>query len=194
MRTIAQTPPNPRRITMRRTTCLAAALAATITVIACDDATTPELSDLDLMRQGTERYHSIQAAVADGFIALSPCVASPAGGMGIHYGHPDRIGNGAVDPAAPEILLYEPIAGGGMSLVGVEFMVHGEAWHAAGNGAPPAVAGQPFDAPNPNHPDEHVRPFYTLHVWLWKDNPAGMFAAFNPAVSCGDQAGSHGAH
>ena len=26
-------------------------------------------------------------------------------------------------------------------------------------------------------------PFYTLHVWVWKDNPAGTFTTWNPAVS-----------
>jgi hypothetical protein len=25
---------------------------------------------------------------------------------------------------------------------------------------------------------------WSLHVWLWKDNPNGLFAAFNPDVSC----------
>lgn len=26
--------------------------------------------------------------------------------------------------------------------------------------------------------------FYELHVWAWKDNPSGMFADWNPQVSC----------
>lgn len=26
--------------------------------------------------------------------------------------------------------------------------------------------------------------FYELHVWAWKDNPTGAFAAMNPEVSC----------
>jgi hypothetical protein len=25
---------------------------------------------------------------------------------------------------------------------------------------------------------------YDLHVWLWKDNPAGLFSPTNPAVKC----------
>ena len=25
---------------------------------------------------------------------------------------------------------------------------------------------------------------YDLHVWLWKDNPAGIFSPTNPAVKC----------
>ena len=26
--------------------------------------------------------------------------------------------------------------------------------------------------------------FYTLHVWLWGHNPSGMFAHWNPEVTC----------
>lgn len=29
-----------------------------------------------------------------------------------------------------------------------------------------------------------VDPFYELHVWHWRDNPSGMVADYNPAVSC----------
>jgi hypothetical protein len=25
---------------------------------------------------------------------------------------------------------------------------------------------------------------WDLHVWLWKENPAGVFSATNPAVKC----------
>ncbi len=155
---------------------------------ACDGSPSatddPFERDLAIIAQATEIYQQHSRAVADGFIPLSGCVASPAGAMGIHYGHPDRIGNGIIDPALPEILLYEP-TGDGFRLVGVEFMVHGGAWYGAGNGAPPEVAGQRFDPPNPDHPDEAIREFYTLHVWNWVENPLGMFAHFNPMVSCG---------
>ncbi|TVR63145.1 MAG: hypothetical protein EA422_10055 [Gemmatimonadales bacterium] len=46
--------------------------------------------DLARMRAGTSRYHDFSQAVDDGFEAFSPCVASPMGGMGIHYAHPVR--------------------------------------------------------------------------------------------------------
>ena len=26
--------------------------------------------------------------------------------------------------------------------------------------------------------------FYELHAWVWKDNPAGTFADYNPDVTC----------
>jgi len=26
--------------------------------------------------------------------------------------------------------------------------------------------------------------FYSLHAWIWKYNPAGLFAMWNPGVHC----------
>ena len=40
-------------------------------------------------------------------------------------------------------------------------------------------------------------PHYDLHVWLYRDNPSGMFAQFNPNVSCAHgttEMASHGAN
>ena len=37
-----------------------------------------------------------------------------------------------------------------------------------------------FEAPN----RFGLPPFYTLHVWAWKDNPNGTFTNWNPNVSC----------
>lgn len=143
-------------------------------------------AELGAIRAATAHYQRFEVAEADGFVPLSPCVAIPGGpGMGYHYGRVDRIQDPAIIATEPEILLYEPMSNGRLRLVGVEYMVHGGAWYAAGNTEPPSVAGRTFDPPNPMHPEEHLRPFYTLHVWVWRDNPGGMFAPFNPNVSCG---------
>ena len=37
------------------------------------------------------------------------------------------------------------------------------------------------DAPN----RYGLPPFYSLHAWVWKDNPAGTFEMWNPSVHCG---------
>lgn len=160
-----------------------AALLLVPALAACDSPADSEPDDIDLMRAGTEAYQDVQAAADDGFVPMSACVASPDGGMGVHYGHPARIEDAVIDPSLPEILLYEPTADG-MRLVGVEFMVHQDAWAGAGHTSPPSVAGRTFDPPNPNHPDEHLRPFHTLHAWVWAENSIDMFAPFNPAVRC----------
>ncbi len=35
-----------------------------------------------------------------------------------------------------------------------------------------------------------IPPFFALHVWLFQDNPSGLFAPFNPNVSCANAAAS----
>jgi hypothetical protein len=30
----------------------------------------------------------------------------------------------------------------------------------------------------------HTFDVWALHVWVWKHNPSGMFADWNPQVSC----------
>ena len=39
-------------------------------------------------------------------------------------------------------------------------------------------------SPEPTHRGQALGPRTGLHVWLWRTNPAGMFAAYNPNLSC----------
>lgn len=170
---------------MRARSSLLFILLPVLASTACSDSgTEAEADQTELMKQATQAYQEVEAALADGFVQLSECVASPAGGMGFHYGNPVRIADAVVDPELPEVLLYAPAQNGALRLVGVEFMVHEAAWQGAGNSGSPVVAGQAFDPPNPNHPDPNLREFYTLHAWVWLENPNGVFAPFNPSVSC----------
>lgn len=161
------------------------AVVATL-LIGCDDSTEPQDPVEELLtnvRTVTTAYQDFDAAVADGFELTGPCVASPDGGMGFHYARAELV-DGAVDPSEPEVLLYVPETGGGMRLVGVEFLVLSDAWDAS-NDVPPALAGQTFD----DHRPEALRhglpfPHYELHVWAWVENASGVFAPFNPAVAC----------
>ena len=104
--------------------------------------------------------------------------------MGYHYASFGLIDD-VVDPATPELLLYEPQRNGKLKLVGGEFMVHADAWDPHNDG-PPTLAGQAFDDHRAEGDIRHGIPFphYDLHVWVWQNNPSGMFAHFNPTVSC----------
>ena len=157
---------------------------------ACDSTTlgadpdpdpAPEVATLSQIRTATDAYHDVARARADGYVEASPCVASPDGGMGFHYMN-SGILDGTVDPTAPEMLLFEPQPGGGLALVGVEFMVPAADWSGT---APPQLGGVSFAA-HLTPETQHGIPFphYDLHVWSWKDNPSGMYAPFNPDVSC----------
>jgi hypothetical protein len=136
-----------------------------------------DLKDLAKARRATAKYHDVDTALADGYVSTVACVEVPGlGGMGIHYVNFGLAADLTVDPLTPEILLYVPTAEG-MKLVGVEYFV-------AYVGQPaPILFGQSMDGPMPGH--EPGQPeHYDLHVWLWQGNPDGIFAEFNPNVSC----------
>jgi hypothetical protein len=127
------------------------------------------------VRAATAQYHNVDKALADGFAPVSPCVSSPAGGMGFHYGLESRINNPAINHTEPEVLVYAPGPNGQLKLVAVEWIVPAPIW-PGGFADPPNLFGLDFHAGPP--------PLIVLHAWIWKHNPAGMFEDWNPTVSC----------
>jgi len=146
---------------------------------------------VDIVRASTEQYRNVATAEADGYGLFHGCVSgAQEGAMGIHMVNGDLVGDGALDAARPEALLYE-FKDNRMSLLGVEYVVIAEAWDANHDG-PPVLEGQLFNfVGSPNR--YGIPAFYELHVWAWRSNTAGLFADFNPKVSCRDYtaAGHH---
>lgn len=142
------------------------------------------------IRAATSVYRDVQAAEAAGYVATACAAGGTSGAMGIHYVHPgllfnaDGTPNGEFDVATPEVLVYEPLRDGGLSLVAVEYIAFAQAWDAAHpGGESPVLRGQLFHlAGAPNR--YRLPAFYQLHVWAWKKNPNGSFADWNPLVSC----------
>ena len=139
------------------------------------------------LRAATARFHDIDAARAAGYTILfdpdgagpgSACLAQSDAAMGEHYVHPGALfDQGALDVATPEALIYEPMKNGKYRLVGVEYVIPFSDVPAT---APaPALFGQAFMA---NHNPGFQ--LWALHVWAWKDNPDGIFSAWNPNVTC----------
>jgi hypothetical protein len=124
------------------------------------------------------KYRDVNKALADGYIPVSGCEAVPGlGSMGIHYLNPALASDLATDPFKPEILLYAPNSKGGLDFLGPEYF-------QADAGQPrPNANGQPFDGPMPGH-NPNMPVHYDLHAWLFKYNPSGLFAPFNPRVIC----------
>ena len=63
------------------------------------------------------------------------------------------------------------------------------AWEAAGNETPPAYQGVEYDLmqddPATALDEGHMfEPHYDRHVWVHRENPSGMFAQYNPDVTC----------
>lgn len=125
-------------------------------------------------KKATAKYHNVQKALADGFVQISPCVSHPTlGTMGYHYANIERVLDPAVNPEAPEVLLYIPNEKGNLRLVAVEYVVP-----LGLVPEPPVLFGQVF------HTDPEPLNQYSLHVWIWRNNPSGIFAPFNPKLSC----------
>lgn len=143
------------------------------------------LKDLAAVRQATAKYHNVDAAIADGYVATPACVAQPGvGGMGYHYIKFSLVDN-TISLTEPEVLLYAPSADG-LRLVGVEYFLPLGAPGAPIPPNPPAAPvlfGRAFDGPMLGH-DPDMPPHYDLHVWTWQPNPAGMFEQLNPSVVC----------
>lgn len=137
----------------------------------------PALEDA---RAAAGRYADFQVAVDDGFEPLFGCIYHLGeGAMGRHYIHPGRV-DGVLDPEAPEVLMYEPGPDGAMALVGVEHIVFEKDWTGAGA---PRLFGRELKRKTAVGPHS-VDPFYEIHVWHGRENPAGRFADWNPQVSC----------
>lgn len=165
---------------------------------------------LEAVVAATERFKDVNVALAEGYVRdpMNICetadmLGRPAelGAMGIHYFRPDVLGITGVEPRvngtgthtdflAPAVLIYEPQADGSLELIAVENLTFIEAWEAAGNEGRPTFLGVEYDLmaddPATSEVDEaHMfEPHYDLHVWLYRDNPNGMFTQFNPSASC----------
>lgn len=176
----------------------------------------PVVADPDLaaVRRATERFRDMQVALNEGYIRdpFNTCetadmMGRPAadGAMGVHYFRPDLLGVTAppdprvtgtgthTDFLVPAILIYEPQADGTFELVAVENLAFQAAWEAAGNTEPPSFQGIPYDhmVDDPATALDEAHMFeahYDRHVWLYRENPNGMFSPFNPNVSCAHHA------
>jgi hypothetical protein len=158
-----------------------------------DLAGNPEANQsLAAARAPTAAYHDPDVAIADGFVPTDACVASPAGAMGMHWLNPARAMDGMVTADEPEVLLYQK-APNGITLGGVEYffplIIDGAPWF--GEEPPPdekippspILFGRDMEGPMMGH-EEGMPWHYDLHVWIWRNNPDGIFAEFNPNFSC----------
>jgi hypothetical protein len=139
------------------------------------------------VRDATERFKNVTsvAGPGEGYELGFGCVSGgDFGAMGMHYINMRLVKDNEIKAEEPEIILFEPTSNGGIRITGVDYLVDKVGWESnPEHKGPPELKGQLFhlfDSPNRFGLD----PFYTLHVWAWKDNPAGTFANWNPNVSC----------
>lgn len=122
-----------------------------------------------ILRHVTDDYRWLENAEADGYKRITECIEKRGvGAMGFHYAKQELI-DGKTQARKPEVLVYMPNKYGRYKLVAVEFISTAS--------KRPSIAGIAFDnGPFPRS--------YALHAWVWRDNPDGMFAAYNPDLKC----------
>jgi hypothetical protein len=159
--------------------------------VAAQTSDPPLSAELETVRATLDRYRDPIAAVHDGYLSSVGCIEYPegghegamryvAGGMGVHFLNHQYVGQ-ELDPERPQVLLYEPV-GDGLRLVAAEWFVPAELAGAER----PRVFDRELDGPMEGHAPLMPAGFhhYDLHVWLWKENPAGVFSPTNPALTC----------
>lgn len=157
-------------------------------------ATGPKLSaSLTGVRTALDKYRDPLVAVRDGFYSSVACIDFPKGAvdgpvtykpgaMGVHFINMGNVGP-KLDPAKPQVLIYKPV-GDKLQLVAAEWFVPAS---LVKEGAPhPKIFEQVMQGPMPGH--EPIMPaelrHYDLHVWLWEENPGGVFEPTNASLKC----------
>lgn len=186
----------PHLLNRRATIAFLPLVAALIAVPSADaqarQAGSPQLTpELSAARAALDKYRDPIVAVHDGYLSTLGCMAYPKGGhegplsfkpgaMGVHLLNLSYVGQ-PLAADKPQVLIYEPV-GNKLELVAAEWFVPVQ----AAGGTRPSIFGKEFDGPMAGH--KPIMPeglaHYDLHVWLWRENPAGVFHPTNARVKC----------
>jgi hypothetical protein len=124
------------------------------------------------VRQATDSFHYLDKATAAQYAPLLACFDLPGvGGMGQHYADTSRF-DATIEANRPEALVYE-VDQNRLQLVAVEYIVPWSSWVSSD---PPRLFGHDFTSVTSLQ-------IWALHAWIWRPNPLGMFANYNPRVS-----------
>ncbi|HEY2162649.1 MAG TPA: hypothetical protein VGH04_01605 [Gemmatimonadaceae bacterium] len=170
---------------------LSTASPASLSAQAKQQGAVMNVAAINVVRKALDKYKDPIVAVHDGYYSSVACVDFPGGGtehgsmeykpgaMGVHFINMALVGP-KLDSTKPQVLLYEPV-GDKLVLTGAEWFVPTELAKT-----PPTILGHQLMGPMEGHAP--IMPaelhHWDLHVWLWKDNPNGMFSATNSAVKC----------
>jgi len=128
-------------------------------------------ASLAAVRDATDQFHQLDRAEHAGYLSLLSCFDLPGvGGMGQHYVK-GKLLDATVTPAEPEALVYE-VDGNKLKLVAVEYIIPQSVWTST---VPPRLFGRSFFR-------NDTLGLWALHAWVWRHNPTGTFANYNPKV------------
>jgi hypothetical protein len=182
-------------MTLRFLTAAALTIAATASLASAQAKQQGKATDntaaLNAVRTALDKYKDPIVAIRDGYLSTVGCVDFPKGGtehgtmeykagaMGVHFINMGLVGP-KLDSTKPQVLLYEPV-GDKLVLTGAEWFVPTDV-----SKTPPTILGHQLMGPMEGHAP--IMPaelhHWDLHVWLYKNNPNGMFSATNSAVKC----------
>jgi hypothetical protein len=124
--------------------------------------------ELDQVRAATATFHDLSAAVLERYIDIDVFVS----GQGFHFLKNSFLLDGQFEIDKPEILVYAPL-NGRLQLVCVEYAVP-----ISASSTPP----EGFTGDSDVWEFNDAFQIWTLHCWVWKNNPNGIFADVNPLV------------
>lgn len=125
-------------------------------------------ADLARVRAATARYAVVDNAINDGYHDIGVIIPN----MGRHFLR-DSLVDARFDAEHPELLVYSSDTNGHMNLVSVEYAIP----LSLSATAPEGFAGDADEW----FADQHFQ-LWTLHAWVWRENPLGMFNPTNSRV------------
>jgi hypothetical protein len=153
-------------------------------------ATAGAASEVSAAKAATDGFTYPAAARQAGYGLLKDaagiaCISMKGmGAMGVHYVNGSLV-DSKIQVRHPEAIVYRFPTNGHLKEAALEYIVLRSAWEAA-NGADaarPELFGHRFNLTKAGN-RFGLPAFYSLHAWLWYDNPAGQFKMWNPKVYC----------
>ena len=124
--------------------------------------------ELEKARKATARYQDVRNAVADGYEDINVVLPN----MGRHFLKRAQL-DATFDAERPELLVYREEPGGLLTLVSLEYAV-------PLNLSATAPAG--FTGSRDAWFADQTFQLWTLHAWVWRANPEGVFHSTNRLV------------
>jgi hypothetical protein len=123
------------------------------------------------VRQATAKYHNISNAFDDQYVDIGLKMEN----MGYHFLKSEFV-SPVFDLRKPPILVYNKRVNGDFELVAVEYAVpiDPQSPHTPPEGFSGSADQWDFNTLNTG--------WWTLHAWVWKFNPSGVFNPTNPSV------------
>jgi hypothetical protein len=128
------------------------------------------LRELQQARAATARYRNFDNAVRDQYTDINVVMPN----MGYHFMKSAFV-DGVFEITKPELLVYNKDAYGNFHLVALEYAVP--------IAKSPDAAPQGFTGNTDVWDRNEEFGLWTLHAWVWKFNPAGIFNPTNPLVT-----------